>query len=152
MPRCGAVENLLPLGAFCPDLFVHLIQCQHQILCTADLLNEISETCNVVICNRLMPYRAAQNITSPSHNHLHSHQQRGPRSENNTTYSSSWGTSRGGMKVGETKAILCQLVNIGGVDLSAKAANVGEAKVVCNNHEKVGALVSHNGCAWALCG
>lgn len=26
MPRCGAVSNLLPLGAFCPLLFVHSIK------------------------------------------------------------------------------------------------------------------------------
>jgi hypothetical protein len=44
------------------------------------------------------------------------------------------------MKVCKPQSLLCDLVNIRRADLAAKAAHIGETKVISDDDEKVGAF------------
>lgn len=47
------------------------------------------------------------------------------------------------MKVGKAQTLLCDLVNVGSANLAAEAAHVGEAEIIGDDDEEVGAFGSH---------
>lgn len=47
------------------------------------------------------------------------------------------------MKVGKAQTVFCDLVNVGSANLAAEAAHIGEAEIIGNDDEEVGAFGSH---------
>lgn len=50
------------------------------------------------------------------------------------------------MEIGEPDPGVGQAVEVGRLDLPAECAEVGEAEVVCNDHQEVGALHGQASC------
>lgn len=47
------------------------------------------------------------------------------------------------MEIGETQPLLCDLIDVRGANLAAKAAHIREAEIISDDDEEVGALGSH---------
>lgn len=47
------------------------------------------------------------------------------------------------MEISKAQSLLCDPVNVGSADLAAEAAHIGEAEIIGDDDEEVGAFVGH---------